>query len=255
MKDVYITISAFGQGEVLRNGQEYYIPISAAAGVDGIEIREELIRENDITLEKLRKIIEKENLECAYSAPVTLWNKAGELDKVTIYSTVEKALQVGARIVKISLGNYRHSNLDMRTLKDIMDELNIKMQNLLFTIENDQTSYGGNLSNLKQFFRDCEEYGLPIKMTFDIGNWNWTNENPIEAAEALGKYVVYIHFKHVECGESMLNTLPLPEDLNAEWRNILSKLPQDVIRTIEFPILGEDLTDETSKYVKLLAEA
>lgn len=255
MKDVYITTSAFGQREVLKNGQVYYIPIIAAAGGRGVEIREELFRENDITLKKLGKIIEKENLECVYSAPVTLWNESGELDKVAIHSTVLKALQVGAKIVKFSLGNYKYSHSSMRELQNMIDELDIEDHNLLFTVENDQTGYGGNLNNLKQFFKACEEYKLPIKMAFDIGNWNWTKENPIKAAEALGKYVVYIHFKHVECNEGILNTLPLPEDLNANWRIVLSRLPQDVIRTIEFPVLGKDLRSETTKYVRLLTEA
>jgi sugar phosphate isomerase/epimerase len=254
MCKIYITTSVFGKREVLENGQEFYLPVIAKLGANGVEIREELMREEDISLKQLRTILEKENLECVYSSPAAIWREDEELNKEVINSTVLKAIELGAKIVKFSLGNCKITQSSMKELKKTIQELKVEENNLFFTVENDQTSCGGNLNKLRQFFKASEEYKLPIKMTFDVGNWNWTNENPVKAAEELSNYVAYIHFKHVELNDGKLNTLPLPEDLDAIWRTVLLKLPQNVMRAIEFPVVGEDFEKEISKYVKLLKE-
>jgi sugar phosphate isomerase/epimerase len=61
------------------------------------------------------------------------------------------------------------------------------------TVENDPTASGGTLQRLRSFFENCTRKGIPIRMTFDIGNWSWSGENVFEAAEALADYVVYLH--------------------------------------------------------------
>lgn len=254
MNPIYITTSAFGTKEVLDKGQKFYVPVIAEAGAKGVEIREELIKEDDISLDELSEIIKKEDLECVYSAPVTVWNENGELNKEVIYSTVAKAIKLRAKIVKFSLGNLNFSNPDIKVLKKITQELNLEKHNLKFTVENDQTSYGGNLNNLCEFFNLCDNYEVPISMTFDVGNWNWTKEDPIKAAKKLSKYVVYIHFKHVELRNEQLITLPLPEESDASWRNVMKNLPEDAIKAIEFPIAAENLKKETAKYVELLSK-
>ncbi|MBC2581890.1 sugar phosphate isomerase/epimerase [Clostridium sp. DJ247] len=255
MKFVYITTSAFGTKQVCDKGQQFYIPVIAKSGANGVEIREELITERDIPLGTLREVVKKERLECIYSAPVSLWKENGELNRELIWSVVSKAIELEAKIVKFSLGNFKDNVSNIEALQRVIGQLETEKYNLTLTIENDQTSYGGNLYNLHYFLKQCEKYNIPISMTFDVGNWNWTNEDPIEAAEKLSKYVVYIHFKHVDRDRTQLNTVPLPEAPNAIWRKVLAKLPQDALRAIEFPITGINLEEETIKYVTLLKNA
>ncbi|MNE57067.1 hypothetical protein D3C80_1520140 [compost metagenome] len=59
----------------------------------------------------------------------------------------------------------------------------------------------------------------------------------------------------METVNGKLVTLGLPEEASSLWRNILALLPQDVPRTIEFPVEGEDLTQALQQYVAMIAEA
>lgn len=255
MKSVYITTSAFGAKQVYDKGQQFYIPIIAKSGANGVEIREELMTERDIPLYTLRELVRREKLGCIYSAPVSLWKESGKLNKELICSVVSKAIELEAKIVKFSLGNFKDNISNIEALQRVIGQLEIEKYNLVLTVENDQTSCGGSLYNLHYFLKKCEEYNIPISMTFDVGNWKWTNEDPIKAAEILSKYVVYIHFKHVEVDKTQLNTVPLPESVNAIWRKVLTNLPQDALRAIEFPIIGMNLEEETTKHVALLKNA
>lgn len=255
MNHVFITTSAFGVEEVLKRGQAFYFPIIAQSGGSGVEVRGELFSEKDSSLKELGRLIEQKNLKSVYSVPLTIWKENGELNEACIRSAVKGAIELGAIIVKFSLGRYIPLKSDVNSLKGLLLELGVEKHNLKVTAENDQTSYGGNVKNLCKFFHDCSFNEVPIKMTFDIGNWNWTREDSYKAALALGKYVIYIHCKHAKLSSNQWITLPLPNDINAKWREVLSALPQDVPKAIEFPIDDNDLEQVTHQYVQLLANA
>lgn len=239
----------------LEQGQESCIPIAKAAKCSGVEIRRELFKEDRPELSALKAQIDNEQLMCVYSAPVELWLEDGALNEAKLNVIVPEALAVGAVYVKTSLGHYRPGHSDLESFKRWWGVHVPQESALKLTVENDQTLHGGNVKNLQRFYEDCREAGVPIGMTFDIGNWNWTGEQAVQAAEALGDYVVYIHFKHVEKVNGKLVTLPLPEEPESLWRNVLALLPQDVPRTIEFPINGEDRTGLLKHYAALIAEA
>lgn len=255
MSTVFITTSAYGSNEVLEKGQAYYFPIISKAGGKGVEIRGELYSEKDNSLLELGKLIKQNDLECIYSVTASIWKEDGELNEELIRLAITGAIELKAKIVKFCLGVYNLLKSDIDSLKKLLSELEIEKYNLQVTVENDQTSYGGNIKSLQKFLDDCFESGISIGMTFDIGNWNWSGENANEAAEALGKYVVYVHCKHAERNSNQWVTLPVPNDENAQWRNLISVLPQDIPRAIEFPIYSENLQEETKKYVQRLANA
>jgi 2-dehydro-3-deoxygluconokinase len=190
-----------------------------------------------------------------YSVPLNIWKENGELNEQVIRTAINRAVELGAKFVKLSLGGYDPLKSNVNGLKELLLELDIENQKLQVTVENDQTCFGGNVRNLYEFLEQCSVNGVPVGMTFDIGNWSWTGEDAYKAAETLGKYVVYIHCKHAEFNSSEWITLPLPSGENSKWRDILSILPKDVPRAIEFPIHGENLEQVTGEYVKLLANA
>lgn len=253
MSNVFITTSAFGSEAVLKKGQGFYFPTIAKAGVKGVEVRKELFSEKDISLTELRKLIEGKKLISVYSVPLAIWKHNGELNEEYIKLAVKEAVELGAKSVKFSLGEFNSTISPIKDLKKILIELDIEKHDLQITVENDQTKCGGSVKNLNEFLEECLSNGVSMGMTFDIGNWNWSGEDAYEAAITLAKYVVYIHCKHVEFKFNEWVTLPLPRENNSKLRDILSVLPLDVPRAIEFPIRGENLEQVTNEYVQLLA--
>ena len=90
------------------------------------------------------------------------------------------------------------------------------------------------------FFNAAESAGISLGMTFDMGNWHYVGECPIEAAKALGKRVRYVHCKGVQRLPARWVAVPLAESA-APWRALLRALPADVPRAIEYPLMGDDL--------------
>jgi len=105
---------------------------------------------------------------------------------------------------------------------------------------------------LSRFFRACRERNVPVKMTFDIGNWHWTGEEPAIAAARLSEHVAYIHCKHAEQRGDAWTALALPNDAKASWREVLSALPQHVPLAIEYPIQGDDLRESARREIERL---
>ena len=79
------------------------------------------------------------------------------------------------------------------------------------------------MRGLRRFFENCTRKGIPVRMTFDIGNWSWSDENVFEAAKALADYVVYLHCKKVE--DRSARTGPISDDAKAAWRHVLAGVP------------------------------
>jgi 2-dehydro-3-deoxygluconokinase len=240
---------------VVQQGQEACVPAAKAAGCAGIEIRRELFREEKPELSALNREIQASQLISVYSAPVELWDQDGALNKAMLDIVIPEALAIGAVWIKTSLGHYRPGVSDLKDLEQYWLNRVPEESALKLTVENDQTPHGGNVRNLERFFADCRAAELPVGMTFDIGNWNWTGEQGLQAADVLGSNVVYIHLKHVERENGNLVTLGLPQEPDSLWRKILARLPRDVPRTIEFPVEGEDLTAALQQYTAMIAEA
>lgn len=118
--------------------------------------------------------------------------------------------------------------------------------------ENNPTAAGGNLRRLRSFFENCTRKGIPVRMTFDIGNWSWSDENVFEAPEALADYVVYLHCKEVEDRSART---PISDDAKAAWRHVLARFSRELPRGGEFPIAGDDLGLSTKQYVRMLSLA
>ena len=120
-------------------------------------------------------------------------------------------------------------------------------------IENDQTVAGGTLAPLQSFFAQANAAGLRLGMTFDMGNWHWTGECPLEAARSCAAQVVYVHCKGVQRQPQRWVAVPLA-DSAAPWRTILRTMPRGLPWAIEYPLQGDDLVAVTSEHVQGLRE-
>lgn len=243
--EIVITTSAFGADAVRTQGQAAWLDLIAAAGATHVEIRAELFNA-DPDLDALREAITAASLGCVYSVPLELWPEAGAALSPRLPQALAEARQLGADTLKVSLGHYRPAT-DLQALAPLLDD-----QGLQLLVENDQTAQGGRVEPLRAFIQAVRVAGLPVGLTFDVGNWRWQGEDPLQAARLLGPDVRYLHCKAVRRRAGGLHAVP-PEaaDLLA-WQGLLAHFRAGLRRAIEFPLLGSDLVAETRRQVAAL---
>lgn len=241
MRDVLISLSSFGAAEVGRHGQLFFAQLARAAGADSVEVRGELLREAATELPALA------GRASVYSSPEGLWAEGGWLDSAALGRGIAAATTLGAKRLKMSIGDFRASSHGaLWGLKVQLAETRIEL-----VIENDQSVTAGSLPALTAFFDAADRAGVGLGMTFDMGNWHWVGECPLEAAKALGHRVRYVHCKGVQRLPAKWVAVPLMES-SAPWRAVLRALPADVPRAIEYPLVGDDLAATTRDQVALL---
>ena len=230
MSTVLVSLSSFGAAEVGRHGQLWCAQLAKSAGADSVEVRGEMLRDAATELPALA------GLASVYSSPEGLWAEGGWLDSAALGRGIAAATTLGAKRLKMSIGDFRASSHgSLWGLKVQLSETRIEL-----LIENDQTVSAGSLPALMTFFKAAESAGISLGMTFDMGNWHYVGECPIEAAKAFGKRVRYVHCKGVQRLPAKWVAVPLAESA-APWRALLRALPADVPRAIEYPLMGDDL--------------
>lgn len=250
MKNVIVPLNAFNRVEVLENGQTSFIKLIAGAGAFGVEIRRELFLEENInlSLEGLNQEIKKYHLFTVYSAPIELWKEDHQLNEQELQTIFQEGKRLEAKWIKVSLG---HFSKDQSNVAELNFFLNQHPEIQLF-VENDQTLYGGNITNLKLFFESTSEQDVPVKMTFDAGNWYYSNQDVDEALTQLSQYVHYLHLKQVEQENGELVTVPLQKNIGHSWERVMKSFHSNLVRALEFPIEPKERTKE---YIQLMTES
>lgn len=245
-REIIIVTGAYGTNTVQQlGGQAALLPIIAAAGADGVEIRRELFSAQDLqALPALAQAIEQQHLFAVYSAPEALFTPQHTLNP-NLAALLAEAQTLNARQLKLSLGHYQ-PGFDFTELKVALEQHPVNL-----VVENDQTPDCGILSLLNAFFHSAEDNRLPVSMTFDMANWHWVGQDAFAAAERLARHVSYVHVKAATHGLRGWRAVAL-DDSDGSWRELLTRLPQDVPRGIEFPLQGDSLEDVTRYYVNLL---
>lgn len=245
-RKIIVVTAAYGNDRVAAlGGQQALLPVIAAAGADGVEIRRELLDAQALdALPALGQSIEEHRLEAYYSAPEALFDPDGKLNP-RLPALLQEGHMLNARWLKLSLGHFTHKAA-LAPLQSILANSPVAL-----TIENDQTA-GGKLAPLQRFKAAVKVLNLPVALTFDMGNWLWVDESPEEAARMLAPAVGYVHVKGAQPGHNRWRAVP--PDSDPRWAALLNQLPGDVPRGIEFPLEGRDLTAVTRHYVNLLRE-
>lgn len=239
-QQVFVSLGSFGASEVSRHGQNWFVRLCHAAGADGVEIRGELLAGHDGELAALASTVRGTGMACVYSSPDMLWNAGGDLALDALDNGLDSALALGAGVLKMSIGGFRPGAEG--SLRQLAERL--ARQDIVLLIENDQTESAGSLPALERFFQSVDRAGLTLGMTFDMGNWHWNGECPLQAADAFSARVRYVHCKGVQRQPARWVAVPL-SDSAAAWRAVLRAMPRGVPRAIEFPLVGEDLLSVT----------
>jgi 2-dehydro-3-deoxygluconokinase len=245
---VGVATSAYGADLVRSKGQAYFVPIVANGGASAIEIRRELFAPGSFQLKRLGAAIEQAGLFSVYSAPVEIYGAGGVLDRQLMLEMLGEGTELGAKFLKVSLGHFKDES-DLGDLRHLQETAPIP-----FVVENDQTPQGGRIDSLACFLNACRRSNISLTMTFDMGNWRWTGCDPNEAAERLGSFVSYVHCKGVRNDDGKLRAVPL-EANDPVWRELFGKFAKGIFRTIEFPLVGNDLRVVTRRYVEVVGSA
>ncbi|RON19516.1 sugar phosphate isomerase/epimerase family protein [Pseudomonas frederiksbergensis] len=243
---VSISLSSYGADLVRQRGQGSFIEILAAAGATGIEWREELLTIEDPA--QLADATQAQGLQSVYSSPMELWLAGQSRPNPELVTALQRARAFGAKWLKVSLG-YFTDNSDLQTLTRVLGESAVQL-----LVENDQTLHGGRIEPFQRFFAEIEQHKLPIKMTFDIGNWHWQDQSADSAARLLGRHVGYVHCKAVtrRADGKLVAIPPAISDLQ-QWEHLLRHMAHGVMRAAEYPLQGDDLVHLTTEHVAALA--
>lgn len=236
---ILISLSAFGATQVRRQGQLWFTQLSLAAGADGVEVRSELLQDAASELPALAQALRSSGKVAVYSSAEPLWSADGALDIAALERALSASQTLGATRLKMAIGGFAAaSQASQASLAEVQQCLLATGIELL--IENDQTAAAGTLLALQDFFQAANVRGFFPGMTFDMGNWHWTGECPLQAASALATQVRYVHCKGVQRQPQRWVAVPLAES-SAAWRAVLRALPNNVPWAIEYPLLGDDL--------------
>jgi sugar phosphate isomerase/epimerase len=243
---VSISLSSYGADLVRQQGQLSFVSVLAAAGAQRIEWREELLT-TEQPLE-LAHAAADQGLECVFSSPLELWVAGRSQPNAELAATLDRAQAFGARWLKVSLGYFTDTN-DLDSLSALLNRHPVKL-----LVENDQTLHGGRIEPMQRFFNEVERLAVPVKMTFDIGNWQWQDQSATTAARLLGRHVDYLHCKAVarRADGKLVALPPGAADLHL-WEQLLKLMTQGITRAVEFPLQGDDLVQITAQQVAALA--
>lgn len=244
--DVSISLSSYGAELVRQRGQGSFIEVLASAGANRIEWREELLTREDPM--QLAQATEAQGLQSIYSSPTELWLAGQSNPNPELITALQRAEVFGSKWLKVSLGYFTDTN-DLQALAE-----RLKHSPVQLLVENDQTLQGGRIEPFQRFFAAVEQHGLPIKMTFDIGNWQWQDQSAASAARLLGRHVGYVHCKAVARRDDgkLVAVPPAISDLHL-WEQLLRHMAQGVMRAAEYPLQGDDLVQLTTEHVAALA--
>ncbi|MGF6127689.1 sugar phosphate isomerase/epimerase [Pseudomonas frederiksbergensis] len=243
---VSISLSSYGADLVRQRGQGSFVDLLAAAGATRIEWREELLTHEEPA--QLADATQARGLESVYSSPMELWLAGQSKPNPELIKTLQRAQLFGAKWLKVSLGYFTDNN-DLQALARQLSQSPVQL-----LVENDQTLHGGRIEPFQRFFTEVEQYNLPIKMTFDIGNWQWQDQSAASAARLLGRHVGYVHCKAVarRADGKLVAMPPSASDLHL-WEQLLRHMAQGVMRAAEYPLQGDDLVQLTTEHVATLA--
>ncbi|TMU70948.1 TIM barrel protein [Pseudomonas fluorescens] len=243
---VSISLSSYGAELVRQRGQDSFIDVLAAAGANRIEWREELLTREDPA--QLAQATQALGLLSIYSSPTELWLAGQAQPNPELITALQQAEAFGSKWLKVSLGYFTDTN-DLQALAE-----RLKLSPVQLLVENDQTLHGGRIEPFQRFFAAVEQHNLPIKMTFDIGNWQWQDQSAANAARLLGRHVGYVHCKAVarRPDGKLVAVPPTVSDLHL-WEQLLRHMAQGVMRAAEYPLQGDDLVQLTTEHVAALA--
>lgn len=221
-----------------RAGENQLAMLKKALGfnISQVELRREYFFDIESEINDIKDFVTAHAIKLFYSVPDELFIK-GELNpKLDMYFAEAQAMGISA--IKFNIGEFddiRPEQLEKLAMySKILDQMNI---------ENNQIKTMGSISAIQKFMEIMTEHDLAIGYVYDMGNWRYVGEDEMKAAQALAKYVKYIHVKDGLGFASDSKTVPLGQG-EIDWLAILEILPKTVPVALEYPVNSNlEITD------------
>lgn len=200
---------------------------TARAGAEGFEVRRELFASDadarSDALARLGERVRAQGLWTVYSTPATLFREDGSLDADALRLAIQEAAMLGARIV----GRHGKPCRERRRHAGSSDNDDCHVESARRRGER-ATEGGGTIGAFEALFAALPKHS-GLAMTFDTGNWNWAEQDPLDAAKRLAPYVAYVHCKAV-IGGGARRFAAAPANGDASFATLLAHLPGAVPR-------------------------
>lgn len=251
MKKSNIVINTLVYLNELKNGerQSNLLKQIHSLGMSKAEVRREFISNFQTELQEIRVISEELQMELFYSVPSYLYVES-KLNVKDIEQSFYEASIMKCRNVKFNIGDYTDISAEnVYKLNSLCDKYSVKL-----TVENDQTEENGQVDKIYTFLQSAQSMGMKVSCTFDIGNWLWQKEDPIENSYKLKPYVTYIHLKDAYVKDKPEATL-LGQGV-IPWRSILEIFDKSIPVAIEYPCSPDTyatLKEEINKLQEIIS--
>lgn len=229
--------------------------IASDAGVDGFELRRELLPLPMKTAEMLHL----RELLAHFPAP-PIYSTAQPLccDQRTVYPAIRFALDEaafwGCSLMKCPIGDISDLTLpELMRLQQTLGEWQRERPDVTLAVENAPIGAHTALTQWEQFFELVGLAHASVGMTFDLGNWQGEGVDVVQAAHELGRNVRYVHVKAVAQVNGHWQAKPIARAPNHP-HPALEFLAADIPRAIEFPIpgIGASYRDALHEYVEII---
>ncbi|MFA9397003.1 MAG: sugar phosphate isomerase/epimerase family protein [Clostridiaceae bacterium] len=212
--------------------QTKMMEICKELGINTVEIRREFFDNIDFDTKEVGSKAKELSLKILYSVSQYMYiNK--ELQKDDMEKYFKEAKVIGSSQVKVVIGDYNSVNEEeVFYMNNLCKKYNMKL-----LVENDQSIENGKADKILAFVKEYKNLEGKIGVTFDVGNYIWQKENPLENAKKLAPYVEYIHLKDVNSMDNP-STVYLSEGI-IDWKKIIEVLPKNLLTALEYPC-GDD---------------
>ena len=247
MKEIVVNTLVFAQKHALGMRQLEMMKKLQAANFKKVEVRREYFDQIELETKEIGEYANAHAFEVFYSVPEKMYEHGKlQLEEIELY--FQEARVLSGHYVKMVIGDYEEiTEEDVKNLNHLTQTYDIHL-----TVENDQTQADGTVKKILDFARAFKNKGGNLGITFDSGNWLWTNEDPLVNAKKLSPYVTYYHIKDVKNPEA-----PQATRLGGgivPWQEILKELPDGIPVALEYP-MGKDVMEVLKEEYKIFIDS
>ncbi len=256
MPDIVIVASSFGADAIRRDGHQAWLGSAADAGASAFEVRRELFQSEADTARRRAQRSRRSDWRTRHVVGVFDACRAVHARRRArsgcAAPRAREGEALGARFVKLQLGGFSHV-ADGTAIAGCLRDANVRLVVGKRTVEGRRPACTVRPACSRR--SSVKGYPDVLGMTFDIGNWQWPGEAPLEAARQLA-HARRIHSLQGGHGRGCAAVRGRTRCRRSRLRRrVCRSWPRHVPRGIEFPFDTGRLQADASRYVAWLAAA
>lgn len=192
-----ILISAVQLEDQLREGRRSVLdlaPLAAATGASGVEYRDVYWRDKPSQLADARRQLGERGLIATYTTLTPLCHADPRMQE-RLLEDIEDARELGALLLRVNLGTPPEDGLDGRGARAAARVAieHARRHGVLLSLENNGRPPDHRLEDIQWAVRHFDSATLGTNL--DFANYIFTDQDPLAAVRALGRWINYVHLK------------------------------------------------------------